>query len=328
MKYKTVARIPEKISVIGLGCWAFSGSEYWDRSEDDKSIDIIHTALDLGVNLLDVAPVYGKGHAEEVVGKAVRGRDRDSFMIASKCGLLWDDSGREYNCLKKESILKEIDQSLRRLGVDFIDIYQLHWPDPGTPLEETLDAIRIIRDAGKIRHFGVTNYSTMEVAKMDKVIPVDTQQALYNMLEPNPRYYHAIPLVYRTERETLPQCRELGQAFFPYSPLLQGLLGGRWKGAGHFSQHDVRRFNPKLNGELFNLYFDATQKLKAISEKYGHPLNETAVNWLVGNPAVTCVIGSALHQEQVVTSVKALEWEISPEMADEIAIVTAPFRDL
>lgn len=328
MKYKRVGRIEEKISIVGLGCWAFSGDDYWDTSEDDKSIAVVNEALEIGVNLFDVAPVYGKGHAEEVLGRAIKGRDRSSFLIASKCGLLWDDRGREYNCLKKDSILAEIDASLRRLGVDYIDIYQLHWPDPGTPLEETLEAIVQIRKAGKIRYFGVTNFSTEDVATLDAVVPVATQQALYNMLERNSRIYHGLKLVYRTERETLPQCLELGQAFFPYTPFLQGLLAGKFGPSGNFSQNDVRRFNPKLNGERYKIYYDATVKLKAIADKWGHPMYETAFNWLAQNPAVTSVIGSSLTPGHVKANAKALEWEISPEMEREIDAVIAPFENM
>ncbi len=328
MKFKQTKRLPEPLSVIGLGCWAFSGGEYWDSSEDQKSIAIINSALDAGVNVLDVAPVYGKGHAEEVVGRAIKGRDRSTFKIASKCGLLWDASGREYNCLKKDSILREIDQSLKRLGVDYIDLYQLHWPDPGTPLSETLEAITAIRAAGKIRYFGVTNFSTADVERIEAVLPVASQQGLYNMLERNPRGYHALNLVYRTERETLPQVLELGQAFFPYSPLMQGLLSGHFKKDNNFSSHDIRRFNPKLNGERYRKYYQAMLALQAIAERYGHPLNELAVNWLVKNPAVTSVIGSALSTDEIRKNLLALEWKITPELDREIAAVIAPFEDL
>ncbi len=328
MQYKQVGRIAEKISVVGLGCWAFSGDAYWDASEDEKSIAVVNEALEIGVNLLDVAPVYGKGHAEEVVGKAIKSHDRSGFLIASKCGLLWDDKGREYNCLKKDSILREIDASLQRLGVDYIDIYQLHWPDPATPLEETLEAILKIKQAGKIRYFGVTNFSTEDVAALDSAVPVATQQALYNMLERNPRIYHGLKLVYRTECETLPQCLNLGQAFFPYSPFMQGLLTGKFGPANNFSQNDVRRFNPKLNGERYTPYYQASVKLKAIADKYGHPLYELAFNWLRQNPAVTSVIGSSLTPGHIRANAKALEWEITPEMRKEIAAVIDPFANI
>lgn len=328
MKYRRVPRLDRDISLLGLGCWGFSGGDYWDNCSDDASIETIRRALDSGVNLLDVAPVYGKGHAEKVVGEAIRGRKRDDFLIATKCGLLWDESGREYNCLRKDSILREIDDSLSRLGVDYVDIYQLHWPDPSVPLDETLEAIQAIQKAGKFRCFGVTNFSTADVERLDSVVKVATQQGLYNMLERNPRIYHAINLVYRTETETLPQCSELGQAFFPYSPLMQGLLSGAFGPDTKFSDHDVRRFNPKLNGSRYAVYYRAAAALKAIAEKYGHPLNELAVNWLVSNPAVTSVIGSAQTPADVVNNAKALEWELTPEMRREIDVVIAPFEFL
>ena len=329
IKYKHAARIKEPISAVGLGCWAFAGENFWgERSRDDASIGVIRTALDNGINLLDVAPAYGQGHSETVVGKAIKGYDRGKFLIASKCGLLLNKMGYEFPNLRKETILREIDDSLRRLDTDYIDIYQLHWPDPATPVEETAEAIRTIMDAGKIRYFGVTNFGVDDAEKMEHIVPIASQQALYNMLESNPRTYHSINLVYRTERETLPYCERHGQAFFPYSPLMQGLLGGHWKADRSFADNDVRRLNPKLNDARYQIYYEAMVRLREISERYGHPLNETAVNWLIQKPVVTSVIGSCLSPEQVETNVAALEWEIGPEMMAEIDKVLEPFENM
>ena len=328
MKYKTVGKISEKISVIGLGCWAFAGEKWWGETDDKKSMDVIRSSLDNGINLLDVAACYGQGHSEEVVGKAIKGYDRSSILINSKCGLLWDETGREYNCLKKESILKEIDDSLKRLDTEYIDIYQLHWPDPETPLEETLEALQMIKDAGKIRHVGVTNYGIDDVKNIMKSIDIASQQGLYNMLERNPRTYHAINLVYRTEREVLPFVKEQGQAFFPYSPLFQGLLGGRWERDKKFPENDVRRLNPKLTDERFFIYYDAMAELRKIAEEYDHKTNELAFNWLIENPAVTSVIGSYRSVEQVESNIAALDWEISEEMAGKIRPVVDRFIDM
>jgi len=315
--------------VIGLGCWAFAGENFWGaRSRDDASVRVIRTALDAGINLLDVAPVYGRGNSEMVVGKAVKGYDRGKFLIASKCGLLWDDEGNEFPNLHRDSILKEIDDSLRRLDTDYIDIYQLHWPDPTVPVEETAEAIRTVMDTGKIRYFGVTNFGTDDVEKMGKIVPVASQQALYNMLERNPRTYHSINLVYRTEHEILPYCEMHGQAFFPYSPLMQGILGGHWAADRTFADNDVRRLNPKLNGERYQVYYKAMAQLKEISERHGHPLNETAVNWLIQKPVITSVIASSLSPEQVETNVAALEWEIGPEMMAAIDKILEPFENI
>jgi aryl-alcohol dehydrogenase-like predicted oxidoreductase len=326
VKFKTVSKIKEPISVIGLGCWAFAGSTTWDLSGDEKSISIIREALDAGINLLDVAPVYGKGHSEKVVGQAIKGYDRSKILIASKCGLLWDETGREYNNLHKDSILKEIDESLCRLQTDYIDIYQLHWPDPTVPLEETLEAIRIIKKAGKIRYFGVTNFALKDVETMMQTVEVCSQQGLYNMLERNAKTYHALNLDYRTESEILPYCLKHGQAFFPYTPYLQGLLCGTFKESGNFSEQDVRHFNPKLNGNLYKTYYQAMLKLKALSESYGHPLNELAVNWLISNPAVTSVIGSIRFTKQLDENLKALDWELIDEMKEKVNEIIAPFE--
>lgn len=328
MKFKKTARIKEPISALGLGCWAFSGEGFWDNSDDDKSCKIIAQAVDLGVSLLDVAPIYGDGRAESVVGKALKGLDRSKILIASKCGLLRDQNGRIFNCLSKKSILKEIDDSLRRLATDYIDIYQLHWPDLSTPLDETLEAITAIKKVGKIRYFGLSNFSVYDAEKIDTTIEVASMQGLYNMLERNPRTYHDISLVYRTEREILPHCLVHGQAFFPYSPLMQGLLAGGFKESGNFTDRDVRTFNPKLNGTLFKVYYEATLKLNGIARDFGRPLNQVAVNWLIQNPAVTSVIGSALTSDELKENVQSLEWEISPEMRARIDAVLQPFIDM
>ncbi len=328
MKYKKVGKIEDPISAIGVGCWIFAGDKWWGPTDDSNSINVIQQALDLGINLFDVAACYGQGHAEEVLGKAVKGRDRSSFLVNSKCGLLWDESGREYNCLKKASILKEIDDSLKRLDMDYIDIYQLHWPDPETPLDETLEALQILKAAGKIRYVGVTNYGIDDVRSIMETIEVASQQGLYNMLERNSRTYHAINLVYRTERETLPFVLEQEQAFFPYSPLFQGLLGGEWQRDIRFGEDDVRGLNPKLTDQRFVLYYDAMLKLKNIAEKYGHKISELAINWLVQNPAVTSVIGSHQTVEQVESNVKSLNWDISEEMAAEIYPILRDFEDI
>jgi aryl-alcohol dehydrogenase-like predicted oxidoreductase len=283
MIYKKVDKIDEKISSVGIGCWNMGGD--WDSSEEKKSIGIIHAAIDMGVNFFDVAPVYGWGNSERILGKALAdGGRRDRVLIASKAGLLWNHSHETRNNLSKESLLWEIDQSLSRLRTDHIDIYQMHWPDHNTPLEETAEALRIIKASGKIRYVGLSNFPQDEVAAMMKMIGVECQQSLYNMLERNTSSYHGIPLEYRTEDEVLPFVREHGQAFLPYSPLFQGLLAGRFLGGVDFSKRDIRNANPKFSGELFEKYAGAARKLKAFADGIGRPMNEVSMNWLRQNP--------------------------------------------
>lgn len=318
MKQKEIKRMGRKVSAMGLGCWGFSGSETWDKSNDENSISVIHMAIERGINLFDVAPVYGLGHAEVILGKALKGKERDKLVIATKCGLVWDNTKNVTNNLSAKSITKEIDESLIRLGIDYIDIYQLHWPDPQTDINETIDCIQKLKARGKIRHLGVSNFSNSLVQEIMKKEEIVSQQGLYNMLERNPESYHNIPLEYRTENETLPQCIENDQAFFPYSPLFQGLLTGSFQSSQNFSKEDVRSKNPKLNDTNFSYYFTIVKKLNDFAKKMGKPLNEIALNWLISNPAVTSVIAGALCNEHLEKNLCSLEWELTDEMKREI----------
>lgn len=327
MLYKKVKMIEEEISIIGVGCWNFGGD--WDSTDDKKSIDIIHKAIDLGINFFDVAPVYGWGHSEKVLGMALKkGHLRDKVLIASKGGLLWNDAHETTNNLSKESLMKEIDQTLTRLQTDHIDIYQMHWPDPNVPLEETAEALEEIKRAGKIRYVGLSNFSQADVEKMMKLTQVHCQQSLYNMLERNTTSYHGIPLDYRTEKDVLPAVRKHGQAFLPYSPLFQGLLAGKFHTGITFSRNDIRNENPKLVGPQFEQYFEAGEKLKNLADEYGKPMNEIALNWLRQKPEVTSIIGGASSIQQLEQNIHCLTWDIDDEMMGKISEIIAPFENL
>ncbi|GAA0182282.1 aldo/keto reductase AkrN [Clostridium sediminicola] len=328
MKFKKVKQIKEELSVLGLGCWGFSGGDVWDGTNDENSIKAIHAAVDAGINFYDVAPIYGFGHAEEVLGKALSNGKREKVIVASKCGLIWDKNRNVKNNLTKNSILKEIDDSLKRLNTDYLDLYQLHWPDPNTSIEETIEAIEFLKKSGKIRYFGVTNFSLKSVSKIMEMTSVDSQQGLYNMMERNPSSYHTIPLDYRTEDEVLPFCEKNGQAYLPYSPLFQGLLTGTFKLENNFSQSDVRSSNPKLNGEDYIIYYKGVEKLKEIAKEIGKPLNEIAINWLEKNPAVTSIIAGAQKAEHIIKNLKALQWELTDENLKAINEVIEPYKNL
>lgn len=327
MIYKKVSKIKEEISAIGIGCWNMGGD--WDSSEEKKSIGIIHGAIDMGINFFDVAPVYGWGVSETILGKALKeGNRRDRVLIASKGGLLWDDSHRTANNLSKASLLKEIDASLKRLQTDHIDIYQMHWPDPNTPLEETAEALNIIRQSGKIRYVGLSNFSQKDVETMMTMVGVECQQSLYNMLERNTDSYHGIALDYRTEDEVLPFVREHGQAFLPYSPLFQGLLAGKFLNGIDFSSRDIRNENPKLVGEQFQVYLDIARKLKAFADELGQPMNELALNWLRQKEEVTSIIGGASSVEQLEKNIHCTTWDIGEEEMKAIGEIIEPVKNL
>jgi aryl-alcohol dehydrogenase-like predicted oxidoreductase len=327
MKYKKVSRIKEEISVIGLGCWNFGGE--WDQVTDEIAENIINIAIDKGINFFDIAPVYGFGHSEEVLGNAIKKNGkRNEIIIASKAGLIWNDKREITNDLSKESLLKEIDESLTRLQTDYIDIYQMHWPDPKVSLEETAEALKVIKDSGKIRYIGLTNFSIEDVKKMMTMIDIDCQQGLYNMLERNPVTYHDIPLDYRTEKEILPFVKEHGQAYLPYSPMFQGLLSGRFTRGGNFSKNDIRNANPKLVGEMFDKYFEASLALKDIADEYGKPMYQVALNWLRQKEEVTSIIGGVSSIGQLDKNIDCLSWDIEEQMMTKIDKVLSPFENI
>lgn len=326
MIYKKVAKIEEKISAIGIGCWNMGGD--WDSSEEKTSIDIIHAAIDLGINFFDVAPVYGWGASETILGKALKGSLRDKVLIASKGGLLWDVPHHTINNLSKDSLLKEIDDTLRRLQTDHVDIYQMHWPDPNVPLEETAEALTIMKQAGKIRYVGLSNFAPADVETMMSYISVDCQQGLYNMLERNPHTYHGIPLDYRTESEVFPMVRKYGQAYLPYSPLMQGLLAGKFLNGIDFSKNDIRSANPKLAGEGFETYRAGAQKIKEFSDSIGRPMNEVALNWLRQKEEITSIIGGASSIAQLEKNIHCTTWDLTQEELKALDQILDPFENM
>ena len=298
MKFKQIKDL--QVSAIGVGCWAMGGT--WNNVTDAESIKAVHAAVDNGINFFDVAPVYGKGHAETVLGQAIQSIPRDKLVIATKCGLPWnpeDPRKKTRHDLSRDSIFLEIEQTLERLNTDYVDLYQVHWPDPQTPISETAQALKELKEQGKIRHVGVSNYSIAMIKEMQSVVEVATVQGLYNLMEQNPEYYHSITLQYRTRDEMLPLCREQDMKYLPYSPLMQGLLTGKFKESGNFDDKDDRRNNPKLNGELFaETYYPCAQQLKELAESAGLSLAHLAIHWLVNQEEVGPVIAGVRTAQQ------------------------------
>ncbi|MCG7586577.1 aldo/keto reductase [Photobacterium sp. OFAV2-7] len=294
MKVKTIKDI--QASALGFGCWAIGGT--WNNVSDKESMEAIRVAIDYGVNFFDVAPVYGLGHAETVLGQALEGIDRSKVVLATKCGLVWDSNKQVRNDLTAQSLFREVDQSLMRLKTDYIDLYQVHWPDPNTPISETAEALAELKRQGKIRHVGVSNYSLDMTREMMSGVEVATFQGLYNLLEQNPEHYHNIPLQYRARDEALPFCKENDMKYLPYSPLMQGLLTGALKRSGNWDENDDRRNNPKLNGEAFEPYFNCVEELKGLADEAQIPLAHLAIHWLVAQDEVGPVIAGAHTVEQ------------------------------
>lgn len=309
MRYRDFSTIEESLPIIGLGCWGFSGGSSWTNGNDEQSISTVHRALDLGINFFDVAPIYGRGHAEKVLGKAIQSHRKDVF-VASKCGMIWDNNDNVSLNLTKQSIFNEIEKSLTRLQTDYIDLYQMHWPDTSTPIEESLEALIELRSQGKIRYIGLTNFSLEDIKKARSLSAVDCAQGLYNLLEHNPSHYHNIPLTYRTRSKVLPFCKSNDIPFLPYSPLMQGLLTGHFNPA-EWAEDDVRKPNPKFHGELWQQYRQLADIVAEFAKEIGKPTSQVAINWLAAQGEIGPIISGAQEPGHVELNAAAADWQLT-----------------
>ncbi len=281
-----IKNIELEISRVGLGTWAIGGW-MWGGTDENESIKTIHKALDSGINLIDTAPAYGFGKSEEIVGKAVKeSGSRDKIVIATKTGISWKD-GEVFRDASKEKILQEIDESLRRLQTDYIDIYQVHWPDPKVPVEETAEAMNKILESGKIKAIGLSNFSTKQIDEFRKAAPVHTLQPPYNMFERD------------IEDEILPYCNENKIKTITYGSLCRGLLSGRMSQDTKFEGDDLRKQDPKFQQPLYDQYLEAVEKLKKLaSDTYHKEMVQLAVRWALDQGADAALWG-ARHPEQI-----------------------------
>lgn len=286
-------------SRIALGTWAMGGW-MWGGSEDKESIRTIHAALDDGINLIDTAPIYGYGRSEEIVGEALRqGGRRDSVILATKVGLDWTNGKVERNSTRQR-ILHEFEDSLRRLQTDYIDIYQVHWPDPLVPIEETAATLRELYEQGRIRAIGVSNYSPAEMARFSAVAPLHTIQPPYNLFERE------------IEDEILPFAVGRRITTLTYGALCRGLLSGAMRLDRQFANGDMRKTtDPKFQPPHFAEYLNAASKLDAFArENYGKRVIHLAVRWLLDQPGVGVALWGARHPEQLAAIREVIGWSL------------------
>ena len=284
MEYVRLNNAEDEISAVTLGTWAIGGS-HWGQYDEANAILAIEAALDNGINAIDTAPVYGDGHAEELVGKAIRGR-RDKVFLATKCGLNIYTRAYERD-LSPSYIETDLNGSLKRLGTDHIDLYQCHWPDPKTPVEETMEALMRFRQQGKIRHIGVSNFSASELREALRVAPVFSAQPHYSLLERS------------CEEDLLPLCVENGINVFPYGCLGAGMLTGKYRECPRFAKGDARSFfyrffKPRYWPGVRRL-IDAVEEIAA-REKVRPGV--VALSWLLGRPGVKSMIVGARSAAQ------------------------------
>jgi len=308
------------LTEIGLGAWAIGGPWQWGwgPQDDRDSIATIQKALDLGVNWIDTAPVYGLGHSEEIVAQAIAGK-RQQVFIATKCGLVWDDRGRVRNNNRPESIRRECEASLKRLNTDYIDLYQIHWPDPDTPVEDSWGEMVRLKEEGKVRYIGVSNFGVDLLEKCEAIHHVNSLQPPYSLVH-RLRY----PEV---EQEILPWCQRHGVGVVVYSPLQNGLLTGKFtrERLQQLPPDDWRRKSEFFQEPLFSQILEFVEALKPIAEKYGKTLTELAIAWVLQNPAVTAAIVGARRPEQVKEQVGASGWTLD---ADDLEAIESLSRQI
>jgi aryl-alcohol dehydrogenase-like predicted oxidoreductase len=320
MEYRKLGNADLKVSAITFGAWA-AGGWMWGGTERNDAIKAIRAAYDLGVTSIDTAPIYGQGNSEEIVGEAIKDIPRDQVQILTKYGMRWDlargdfafhsadTKGKEIDIYKyagKESIIKECEDSLRRLGTDYIDLYQIHWPDFTTPMEETMEAVAQLIKQGKVRNAGVCNYNVAQLQEARKYINIVSNQVPYSMVKKD------------IEEDVVPYCLEHNVSILAYSPLERGLLTGKIK-AGHIFQEGDHRaglyFFTDENIKRTNAFLD---KIKPLAAEKGATLAQLVLRWTIEQPGITIALAGARNEKQSVENAAAINVNLS---ADEIELI-------
>ena len=299
MQYRRLGNNDLEVSVIGFGCWAMGKAFWGDDVVDDDSIAAVRHALDLGITLFDTAAVYGLGHSEKVLAEALGSR-RSEIVLATKCGMSWDDAGNISKSSKPEDIVRGCEESLKRLRTDVIDLFQVHWPDDTVPFEDTMDALVGLQQAGKIRCIGVSNFSAEQMQRMISRGELISDQPPYSLLNRN------------IEREVLPFCRENNIGVLCYSPMQRGLLTGRYGPGTIFPETDARSKDGLWQGERFEKALAAVERLKALAGEYGRTVSQLALAWVISRPGVTVALAGAKRTWQIEETAAAGDWTLDP----------------
>jgi aryl-alcohol dehydrogenase-like predicted oxidoreductase len=309
MNTRTLGTNGPEITEIGFGAWAIGGPwEFgWGSVDDTQSIKAIRRGLDLGINWIDTAAAYGLGHSEEVVGRALEGI-RDRVFVATKCGMIWDDQRRVRIHLSSASIRREMDASLKRLQTDHVDLYQFHWPDPETPVEESWATLVDLQKEGKTRFIGVCNFDVPLLNRCQAIAPVQSLQPPYSLLR---RDY---------EKVTIPYCQKEGIGIVAYSPMQSGLLTGKFD-PKRLAPDDWRRKSTRMQEPYLLKAMQVVDHLRPIAEKYHKSVAEFAIAWVLMNTAVTAAIVGARTDNQIGETVGGSGFMIEQSDMNEIETV-------
>ena len=298
-----------KLTTVGLGTWAIGGPWQfgWGPQDDDEAIAAILASLDAGINWIDTAPIYGLGHSEELVGKALK-QTSHKPIVATKCSLLWNDKREKVSCLKAQRIRQECLDSLERLGIETIDLYQIHWPEPEEDIEQAWEEMARLTQEGKIRYLGVSNFNVEQIKRLQKIHPVASLQPPYSMLHRE------------VEDEPLAYCAQNDIGVVAYSPMQRGLLTGKFspERLASLPLDDHRRKNPDFHEPQFTATLQLVEQLKPIAERNGKTLAQLSISWVLRRPEVTAAIVGARKPEQILETAPASDWDLNEEDIEQI----------
>ncbi len=327
MEYRNLAHADLKLPVITFGAWA-AGGWMWGGTERNEAIKAIQASYHEGVTAIDTAPVYGQGESEEITGEAIKGLPRDKVQILTKFGLRWnlakgefyfkskDNSGKDIDIYKyaaKESIIQECEDSLRRLGTDYIDLYQIHWADSTTPIHETMEAVDQLIKAGKVRYAGVCNYTAAQMEEAEKSIQLVSNQVPYSMVKRD------------IETDVVPYCLKYNKGILAYSPLQRGLLTGKMKPGYTFNEGDHRSTSFFFTDENIKRTNAFLEKIKPIAEEKKATLGQLVLRWTVEQPGITIALVGARNAKQAAENAKAASIQLSKE---EVELINAHLKSL
>jgi len=305
MQHRTLGSTDLKFSVIGFGAWAIGGGGWefsWGPQDDQQSMEAIRRGIELGINWIDTAAVYGLGHSEEVVGKVLKELPEKPY-VATKCSKIWDEAGNIIDRLRRESVERELDASLKRLGVEIIDLYQIHWPIPDEEIEEGWETIAGFVKAGKVRYAGVSNFNVGQMKRAQAIHPIASLQPPYSMLKRD------------VEKEILPYCGANDIGVIAYSPMQKGLLTGKMtpERVSSFAPDDHRRGDVMFQEPQLSINLELVDKLRPIAERHGQSVGGVAIAWVLRRSELTAAIVGARSASQIEETVKAGDFTLPEE---------------
>ncbi len=311
MQTRRLGNTDMQITPLGLGTWAIGGGNWangWGEQDDEASIATIHRALDLGINWMDTAAVYGLGHSEEVVARALKGYPKQPYVF-TKCSLVWNDRREITSSLKEQSLRREIENSLRRLQRDVIDLYQVHWPNPEQELEEGWSTLAKLQAEGKVRYIGVSNFNVQQLRRAEAIAPISSLQPPYSLIHPE------------VEKEILPYCQDQRIGVIVYSPITSGLLTGRMstERVASMPEDDWRKHGPDFQEPRLTRNLKLANLLQEVGYPHNRSTGEVAIAWVLRNPAVTGAIVGGRKPSQIDELIGAAEFRLEDIELQQIA---------